>query len=40
MKFPNLSTMHRSQCGLLGPRTALRYKRNGLYHDVSCANTA
>ena len=35
MKYPNLCTMHRSQCGVLGPRTALRYKRNGLYHDVT-----
>jgi long-chain acyl-CoA synthetase len=35
MKYPNLSTMHRSQCRLYGPRTALRYKRNGLYHDVA-----
>jgi long-chain acyl-CoA synthetase len=35
MKFPNLCAMHRRQCGLLGPRTALRYKRNGLYHDVT-----
>ena len=37
MKYPNLSTMHRSQCRLNGPRTALRYKRNGLYHDVAWA---
>jgi long-chain acyl-CoA synthetase len=35
MKYPNLCTMHRSQCNVLGPRTALRYKRNGLYHDVT-----
>ena len=35
MKYPNLCTMHRSQCGVLGPRTALRYKRNGLYHEVT-----
>src|ERR1700691_3438885 len=35
MKYPNLCTMHRSQCEVLGPRTALRYKRNGLYHDVT-----
>jgi long-chain acyl-CoA synthetase len=35
MKYPNLCTMHRSQCDVLRPRTALRYKRNGLYHDVT-----
>jgi long-chain acyl-CoA synthetase len=35
MKYPNLCTMHRSQCELYGSRTALRYKRNGLYHDVT-----
>jgi long-chain acyl-CoA synthetase len=37
MKYPNLSVMHRSQCRLYGPRTALRYKRDGLYHDVTWA---
>jgi long-chain acyl-CoA synthetase len=35
MSFSNLSDMHRSQCGLLGPRTAVRFKRDGLYHDLS-----
>jgi long-chain acyl-CoA synthetase len=35
MGFSNLSDMHRSQCGLLGPRTAIRFKRDGLYHDLS-----
>jgi len=35
MKFPNLSRMHRATCERLGPRTALRYKRDGLYHDLS-----
>jgi long-chain acyl-CoA synthetase len=35
MAFLNLSDMHRSQCRLLGPRTALRYKRDGLYHDLT-----
>jgi len=38
MKYPNLSAMHRSQCRLNGPRTVLRYKRNGLYHDVTWAD--
>jgi long-chain acyl-CoA synthetase len=28
-----LVDLHQRQCGLLGPRTALRYKRHGLYHD-------
>src|ERR1700733_12887354 len=37
MAFSNLSDMHRRQCELLGPRTAVRFKRNGLYHDVSWA---
>jgi len=37
MAFSNLSEMHRSQCRLYGPRTALRYKRDGLYHDISWA---
>ncbi len=35
MAFSNLSDMHRSQCRLLGPRTAVRFKRDGLYHDLS-----
>src|SRR5580700_6877330 len=37
MSFSNLSDMHRSQCRLLGPRTAVRFKRDGLYHDLSFA---
>src|SRR5580704_7167440 len=35
MSFSSLSDMQRSQCGLLGPRTAVRFKRDGLYHDLS-----
>jgi len=35
MKYANLCTMHRSQCEMYGPRTALRYKQYGLYHDVT-----
>lgn len=31
----NLCRMHRDACRRLGPRTALRFKRRGLYHDVS-----
>jgi long-chain acyl-CoA synthetase len=31
----NLSTMHRAVAERLGPRSALRFKRDGLYHDVS-----
>src|SRR5271168_415909 len=38
MAFSNLSDMHRSQCRLLGPRTGVRHKRDGLYHDVSWAD--
>jgi long-chain acyl-CoA synthetase len=32
---PNLSVMHRATAERLGPRTALRYKQDGIYHDVS-----
>jgi long-chain acyl-CoA synthetase len=35
MNYRNLSEVQRRQAERLGPRTALRYKRNGLYHDVS-----
>ncbi len=31
----NLSTLHRATAERLGPRVALRYKRDGLYHDLS-----
>jgi long-chain acyl-CoA synthetase len=31
----NLSALHRQQAERLGPRPALRYRRNGLYRDVS-----
>ncbi len=31
----NLSAMHRRVSDRLGPRVALRFKRDGLYHDVS-----
>jgi long-chain acyl-CoA synthetase len=27
--------MHRSQCEIYGPRTALRYKGDGLYHEIT-----
>jgi long-chain acyl-CoA synthetase len=30
-----LVELHEGQCELLGPRTALRYKRYGLYHDFT-----
>ncbi len=30
-----LSALHRATAERLGPRTALRYKQDGLYHDVS-----
>jgi len=32
---PNLVTMHRDTARRLGSRVALRYKRDGLYHDIS-----
>ena len=35
MEFPNLSSMHRSVAARLGPKTALRYKQQGSYHDLS-----
>lgn len=34
----NLAALHRAQGLRLGPRVALRYKKNGLYHDVSWAD--
>jgi len=34
----NLSALHRATAERLGPRTALRDKRDGLYHDVSWAD--
>src|SRR5262245_29136099 len=33
--YRNLSEMHRLQAERLGPRPALRYKKLGLYHDVT-----
>lgn len=35
MPFANLTQMHRAVAEKLGPRTALRFKRDGLYHDLS-----
>ncbi|HLN30654.1 MAG TPA: AMP-dependent synthetase/ligase [Gemmataceae bacterium] len=35
MKYRNLPEMHRRQANRLGSRPALRYKRHGLYHDIS-----
>src|SRR5262249_51370281 len=37
MPFRNLVALHRFQAERLGPRPALRYKRHGLYHDLSWA---
>lgn len=34
----NIPLVHRGMCERLGPRTALRYKRDGLYHDLSWAD--
>jgi long-chain acyl-CoA synthetase len=35
MMYRNLAELHRHQAERLGPRAALRYKRDGLYHDLS-----
>ena len=35
MTYRNLAEMHRRQAERWGPRPALRYKRHGVYHDVS-----
>jgi long-chain acyl-CoA synthetase len=35
MEQRNLVALHSSQARQLGPRVALRYKKHGLYHDVS-----
>ena len=35
MTYRNLAQGHRHQAERLGPRIALRYKRHGLYHDLS-----
>src|SRR5437868_12035846 len=35
MIYRNLVQLHRCQAQRLGPRPALRYKRHGMYHDVS-----
>src|SRR5919201_597628 len=35
MAYRNLSELFRVQAERLGPRTALRYKKYGLYHDVT-----
>jgi long-chain acyl-CoA synthetase len=35
MNYRNLTELHRRQAERLGPRPALRYKRYGLYHDLT-----
>jgi long-chain acyl-CoA synthetase len=35
MTYQNLAAMHRCQSDRLGPLPALRFKRHGLYHDLS-----
>ncbi len=35
MNHRNLVTLHRNQAERLGPRPALRFKRRGLYHDLT-----
>lgn len=37
MTYRNLAAAHRHQAERLGPRSALRFKRYGLYHDMSWA---
>jgi long-chain acyl-CoA synthetase len=38
MTYRNLAELHHCQAERLGRRTALRYKRDGLWHDVSWEN--
>jgi long-chain acyl-CoA synthetase len=38
VKYRNLLELHRRQAGRFGPRPAWRYKRYGLYHDLSWAD--
>jgi long-chain acyl-CoA synthetase len=38
MTYQNLSQLHRAQAERLGPLAALRYKRHGLYRDLSWAH--
>src|SRR5713101_7376923 len=35
MTYRNLAEMHRRQAERWGPRPALRYKRHGVYHELS-----
>ncbi|MCI0457666.1 MAG: long-chain fatty acid--CoA ligase, partial [Gemmataceae bacterium] len=35
MDYRNLAELHRRQAQRLGPRVALRFKRQGLYHDLN-----
>jgi long-chain acyl-CoA synthetase len=35
MPYQNLAELHRRQAERLGPRTALRYRQHGLYHDLN-----
>ena len=35
MQYRNLAELHRRQAQRLGPRTALRFRQHGLYHDLS-----
>jgi long-chain acyl-CoA synthetase len=34
MNYRNLAELHRRQAEVLGPRPAIRFKRDGLYHDL------
>src|SRR5437016_4652211 len=35
MPYRNLAELHRKQAERLGPRPAVRFKRHGLYHDMT-----
>jgi long-chain acyl-CoA synthetase len=35
MKYRNLAELHRRQAELYGPRSAVRFNRHGLYHDLT-----
>jgi long-chain acyl-CoA synthetase len=35
MPFRNLAELHRRRAECLGPRTAVRFRRHGVYHDLS-----
>src|SRR5262245_43806105 len=40
MRYRNLAELLRRQAERLGPRTAVRFKRHGIFHDLSWADYA